>query len=213
MKIEAVGALEPRKRPVQTRSAVTVRSICEAAIQVLLSHGAERFTTTRVASRAGVSVGTLYQYFPNKRALLFAVLRDHMGRVTGAVEAACERARGKALDAMIREMVEAFVDAKMMRADISMALYKVASDVGGEALVKREALRMRKAVVRMLESAPEIAGPLDEMAVQMMMAAMAGVIRSVLEGGASVGGVRKVREHLVVMCGAYMGAVCVGTRR
>jgi AcrR family transcriptional regulator len=212
MKIEAPGALEPRKTPVQTRSAVTVRSICEAAIQVLLSHGAERFTTTRVASRAGVSVGTLYQYFPNKRALLFAVLREHLGRVTGAVEAACERARGKALGEMIREMVEAFVDAKMMRADISMALYKVASDVGGEALVKREALRMRKAVMRMLESAPEIAGPLDEMAVQMMMAAMAGVMRSVLEGGASAGGVRKVREHLVVMCGAYMGAVVARVR-
>jgi len=51
-----------------------VGAISEATIQVLLSDGVERLTTTRVAERAGVSVGTLYQYYPNKQSLLFAVL-------------------------------------------------------------------------------------------------------------------------------------------
>src|SRR5437870_11008929 len=109
-------ALEPRKTPVQARAEVTVEAICEATIQVLLSHGAERLTTTRVAERAGVSVGTLYQYYPNKRSLLFAVLEHHLNNVAGGVEAACESACHKPLAEMIKEMVEAFVDAKMERA-------------------------------------------------------------------------------------------------
>src|SRR5215468_8747419 len=73
-------ALEPRKAPVQARSVVTVEAISEATIQVLLSHGTDRLTTTRVAERAGVSVGTLYQYYPNKQSLLFTVLEDHLDR-------------------------------------------------------------------------------------------------------------------------------------
>jgi len=58
-----------------------VEAISEAMIQVLLSHGAERLTTTRVAERAGVSVGTLYQYYRIKRSLLFAVLENHLNNV------------------------------------------------------------------------------------------------------------------------------------
>ena len=81
MVVDALVAFEPRKTPVQARSTVTVEAISEATIQVLLSHGTERFTTTRVAQRAGVSVGTLYQYYPNKRSLLFAVLENHLDHV------------------------------------------------------------------------------------------------------------------------------------
>jgi hypothetical protein len=60
MPTDTRSAFEPRKTPVQTRAAVTVEAISEATIQVLLSHGGDRLTTTRVAERAGVSVGTLY---------------------------------------------------------------------------------------------------------------------------------------------------------
>src|SRR5215831_18074182 len=73
MPADTLNAFEPRKTPVQARSAVTVSAISEATIQVLISHGGDRLTTTRVAERAGVSVGTLYQYYPNKESLLFAV--------------------------------------------------------------------------------------------------------------------------------------------
>src|ERR1019366_7406067 len=93
-------SLEPRKTPVQARSTVTVEAIAEATIQVLLSHGTDRLTTTKVAERAGVSVGTLYQYFPNKQSLLFALLEDHLDKVSAAVEDACARARHLPLAAM-----------------------------------------------------------------------------------------------------------------
>jgi len=88
MAADALVAFEPRKTPVQARATVTVEAISEATVQVLLSRGTQRLTTTRVADRAGVSVGTLYQYFPNKQSLLFAVLEDHLELVTKEVEEA-----------------------------------------------------------------------------------------------------------------------------
>jgi AcrR family transcriptional regulator len=172
----------------------------------LLSHGAERFTTTRVAERAGVSVGTLYQYYPNKQSLLFAVLEHHMNNVAARVEAACESACHKRLAEMIREMVEAFVDAKMERADISAALYRVSADVGGPALIKRISQRSRKAIEATLQTAPDFKLPPDKLAIDIMLGAMAGVMRSLLESGPAPGTVHKLREQLVLLCQSYMMA-------
>jgi AcrR family transcriptional regulator len=163
-------------------------------------------TTTRVAQRAGVSVGTLYQYYPNKQSLLFAVLENHLTNVIAKVEAACESACHKPLAQMIREMVEAFVDAKMDRADISVALYQVSADVGGPALLKRIGQRSRKAVEAMLQTAQDIKAPPDKFAIDIMLAAMAGAMRSLLEAGPTSSTVRKSREQLVLLCQSYMAA-------
>jgi AcrR family transcriptional regulator len=202
----AIIAFDPRKTPIQARSTLTVGAISEATIQVLLSHGAERLTTTRVAQRAGVSVGTLYQYYPNKQSLLFAVLENHLNSVMARVEAVCESASHKPLAEMIREMVEAFVDAKMERADISVALYRVSADVGGPALLKRFSQRSRKAVEAMLQTAEDIKAPPDKSAIDIMLAAMAGAMRSLLEARPSPSTVRKAREQLVLLCQSYMAA-------
>jgi AcrR family transcriptional regulator len=206
MPAHAIVAFEPRKTPLQARSTVTVEAISEATIQVLLSHGADRLTTTRVAQRAGVSVGTLYQYYPNKQSLLFAVLENHLTNVMATLEAACESACHKPLAEMIREMVEAFVDAKMDRADISVALYRVAAEVGGPALIKRINQRSRKAVEAMLETASDIKAPPDKLAIDIMLSAMAGAMRALLEAGPFPATVRKAREQLVLLCQSYMTA-------
>jgi AcrR family transcriptional regulator len=209
MAADVLVAFEPRKRPIQARSAVTVEAISEATIQVLLNYGEERLTTTRIAERAGVSVGTLYQYFPNKQSLLFAVLEHHMNNVAARVEAACVSARHKPLAEMIRELVEAFVDAKMERADISVALYRVSADVGGTTLTKRASQRLRKAVEAMLQTAPDAKSPPDKFAIDIMLAAMAGAMRSLLEAGPTSATVRKSREQLVLLCQSYIAAATV----
>ena len=69
-------SISPRKKPRQARSTQLVDDVLEAAIRVLLRDGERGFTTARVAEEAGVSVGSLYQYFPNKAALLFRLQAD-----------------------------------------------------------------------------------------------------------------------------------------
>lgn len=65
------SSLSPRKQPEQERSAQLVEAILQAAVRALERHGAAGFNTIRVAEQAGVSVGSLYQYFPNKQSILF----------------------------------------------------------------------------------------------------------------------------------------------
>ncbi|HEV3059948.1 MAG TPA: TetR/AcrR family transcriptional regulator [Vicinamibacterales bacterium] len=206
MRAAARQQFEPRKTPVQTRAAVTVGAIAQATIQVLLSDGVDRLTKTRVAERAGVSVGTLYQYYPNKQSLLFAVLADHLDNVAAAVETACEQARHKPVADMLRTVVEAFVDAKMKRTDISLALYQFAAEIDGPALVKRMGQRSVKALAAILQTAPDTESPPDKFAIEIMFAAMAGATRHVLESGASPAMIRNLRHHLVVLCQSYIAA-------
>ncbi len=68
--------ISSRKQSKQARSTELVATILEAAAQVLAGEGAQRFTTARVAEKAGVSIGSLYQYFPNKASILFRLQSD-----------------------------------------------------------------------------------------------------------------------------------------
>ena len=83
-------SISSRKQPKQARATDLVAAILEAAVQVLASEGAQRFTTTRVAEKAGVSVGSLYQYFPNKAALLFRLQSDEWRQTGGLLRTILE---------------------------------------------------------------------------------------------------------------------------
>jgi AcrR family transcriptional regulator len=147
--------LKPRKTPVQARSINTVEVIFQACIQVLLDGGSQRLTTTRVAQRAGVSVGSLYQYFLDKQSLLAAVLERHLKQVVVAVESACACAQGQTAGAMARIVVEAFVSAKFADQAASRALYAVAAEVGGASVVARMTQRSQLALSNMLATASD----------------------------------------------------------
>lgn len=69
---------EPKKTPKQERSRFTVGSILEAATQILSQDGAHKLSTNRIAERAGVAVASLYQYFPNKEAILGAIFEREL---------------------------------------------------------------------------------------------------------------------------------------
>jgi hypothetical protein len=123
------------------------------------------------------------------------------------VQSTCEDAHHQPLADMIRQVVEAYVSVKMDRADISVALYKLAPDIGGAALAERVGRRLRKAIDSMLQTATDVELPVDKFAIDVMMAAMSGAMRSALETGASPATFRKMREHLVLLCQSYMSAV------
>jgi AcrR family transcriptional regulator len=104
-------AANPRRRPLQRRSRETVDAIVEASARVLARHGYAASTTNRIAERAGVSIGSLYEYFPNKDSVLAALLERHTAeggaQVLGALEAAI--ARGAGLRERVRTLVEALL--------------------------------------------------------------------------------------------------------
>ncbi len=201
--------LEPRKSPVQARSAASVDAILEATLQVLLLVGKERLTTTRVALRAGVSVGTLYQYFPNKSALLQAALKRHMAEVLDAVELACKEQKGRTLREMATALVTAFLEAKMRDAKTSVALYSVSSDVDGAKIVQQMGVRSNKAIVRMLATASEPLTVDPQLVASMLQGAMAGVSRRILESGAPEKEYDSLRGELIFLACAYVDACSV----
>jgi AcrR family transcriptional regulator len=110
-----------RKKPQQARSNDLVAAILEAAIQVLSREGATRFTTTRVAERAGVSVGSIYQYFPNKAAILFRLQSDEWRETTDMLRATLAETSRPPLE-RLRRLVHAFVKSECDEAAIRVAL-------------------------------------------------------------------------------------------
>jgi len=111
--------LKPRKRPVQARSEATVSALFDASIQVLLAVGYRKFTTTRVAERAGVSVGSLYQYFPNRQALITAVIERYLDALRATIEQHCRELHGCMLDQQVKGLVDAVIAAKWERIEVS----------------------------------------------------------------------------------------------
>jgi AcrR family transcriptional regulator len=96
----------PRKLPEQDRSRATVDVIVDAAARVLVKGGYAAFTTNRVAEKAGVSIGSLYQYFPNKEALLSELMRRHVDEIGAGVEEMASRPASAPLSEIIRGAIE-----------------------------------------------------------------------------------------------------------
>ncbi|TKR29499.1 TetR/AcrR family transcriptional regulator [Luteimonas gilva] len=110
-----------RKQPIQARSNQLIAAILEAAVQVLEKEGAQRFTTARVAEKAGVSVGSLYQYFPNKAAILFRLQSDEWRQTSELLNGILEKAEKPPLE-RLRILVHAFIRSECDEAKMRIAL-------------------------------------------------------------------------------------------
>jgi AcrR family transcriptional regulator len=210
MPVIPADSLKPRKSPRQARSTATVTAIHEATIQVLLSDGIAQLTTTRVAKRAGVSVGTMYQYFPHKQALLYAVLDHYLDEVVVAIEAACARYAGAPLGDMSDGLVRAYLEAKLRYLPGSLALYTVASDLDTASLINDVIQRTDRAIERLLASAPD--ARFDDIATVTfaVRTLLVGAVRAGLEHDASPAALAMLRTQVPLMCRAYLMAAAGG---
>ncbi|WP_026129231.1 TetR/AcrR family transcriptional regulator [Nocardiopsis prasina] len=101
--------LQPRRKPVQVRAALTHERILTAAAHVFAEHGYAAGTTNRIAERARVSIGSLYQYFPNKDAILAELLVRHMERGRWAQADQLDLSAG-GLETIVRALVRDAID-------------------------------------------------------------------------------------------------------
>jgi AcrR family transcriptional regulator len=202
--------LAARKMPRQARSTVTLDAIFEATIQVLLAEGLHRLTTTRVAERAGVSVGTMYQYFPHKQALLYALNERYLDIVAGKIEVACEANRDAPVAQMVDALVAAYWEAKTERSDVTRALYRSAVELDNDALIEAFAIRVDVATIAMFESAPDAGFGDLPLVNTTLLAVIFGTVRNVFERNLPTSMQANVREELARMCRAYLNGAASG---
>jgi AcrR family transcriptional regulator len=202
-------ALKPRKLPVQARSKHTIDAIFEATIQVLLVGGVGKLTTTKVADRAGVSVGTLYQYFPNKNVLLGALLELHLLEVVEAIEASSVKFRGAKLDLLARELVDAYLNVKLQRPDMSVALYSVAVAIEATEIVQAMTKRTQVAVSRALESVPDRKFDELDMVTIVFTTSLMGPVQAFLLAKPPKAALERLRRQLQALTKAYLKASSV----
>jgi AcrR family transcriptional regulator len=175
MKNRQSPEISARKHPQQERSTRLVADILEAAIRVLVREGARRFTTARVAEEAGVSVGSLYQYFPNKEALLFRLQADAWRQTSELIGGILGDAGRPPLE-RLRRAVRAFFQTEYEEAGLRVALADAAPLYrdAPEANESRSAV-MQTALALMGEALPDAAEPARVFAADVVMSTMATV--------------------------------------
>lgn len=196
--------LTPRKKPRQARATATLDAIFEATIQVLVSDGPRRLTTTRVAERAGVSVGTMYQYFPHKQALFYALNDRYLEALAERVEAACRGQHGAPIERMVDALVTTYWAAKTERLEVTHALYKSVAEIDNEPLIEAFAQRVDVATAAMFASASDAVFTDLSAVVLTLLTSIFGTVRNMFERGLPVGKAEVVMQQLKLMCVAYL---------
>jgi AcrR family transcriptional regulator len=116
------ASLKPRKVPQQLRSRETVDALFEAALEVLHQNEKQNPSVQTIAERAGVSVGSLYQYFPSKDALVNGLIRFYLTQRLGVFEKELSAARGLSAEAAATRLIGGFIDSMRMRSSIERAI-------------------------------------------------------------------------------------------
>ena len=120
----------PRKEASQERSCATVDALLAATARVFVKEGYARASTNKVAETAGVSIGSLYQYFPSKKALVSAVIDRHMGEMIDLVRTSLVRVAQLPLEDAARELVRVMIDAHRIEPKLHRVLVEQIPRIG-----------------------------------------------------------------------------------
>jgi len=195
-----------RKRPQQQRSRDTVAAILAAAAHVFVERGYANTTTNHIAARAGVSIGSLYQYFPSKDAILLALAERHIEHTFAA---ALDKVREKR-HAPVPELLEALVDALIRAHQTDPQLHQVIfAEARPDAQFRRrlDELDTRAVSVArdlMEERCAELAVDNPEMASFIVVEVLEGVISATAMRYPGVIGSGAFREELLRLLEGYV---------
>lgn len=152
---ERENRLKPRKKPVQGRSRVTVDAILEAAARLFVRDGYPNTTTNRIAELAGVSVGSLYEYFPNKGSILLALLQRQFNGTQDLMREHLAAVHGASLEVVVRTIARTTIEAHYKELDLNRILIasmaRVAHWRNMEKMSFSAAELMREALAHLIE--------------------------------------------------------------
>lgn len=193
--------------PRQARAAVTMDAIFEATIQLLVADGIHRLTTTRVAERAGVSVGTMYQYFPHKESLVYALNERYLAALADRIEITCRNQSGATASAMTEALITTYWQAKTERMEVTKALYRSVAELDNQPLIDTFANRVNSATMAMFESASDMKFQ-DVSNVNMtLITVIFGTVRNLFEQDLTPARSGNVLRQLLIMCNAYLETI------
>ena len=129
-KLSRRPSTNPRKRASQQRSRATVSALVEATARVLVREGFDKASTNRIAEVAGVSVGSLYQYFPSKEALVVAVIDRHNQEIMQVVRGELAEAMSLPVEKAVRKMIAVAVKAHRVNPRLHRVLAEQIPRVG-----------------------------------------------------------------------------------
>ncbi|MFB9263976.1 TetR/AcrR family transcriptional regulator [Bradyrhizobium erythrophlei] len=159
--------LGARKQPLQQRSRETVAVILKAAARVLEQRGLEGYNTNAVAERGGISVGSVYQYFPNKDAMTLALIARFEALLLEKARAAVAASEGKGLKASLDLVIGGLLEAHAERARLNRILEIEEDRLQPASGDLSAAAELKKLVSTLLASHErEIARPVDAAAVE-----------------------------------------------
>ena len=176
------NTLKARKVPGQARSQETVSIILEASARILESDGLRGFNTNSIADRAGVSVGSLYQYFSNKDAIVLALVGSFEEALHDAVLRAVQGGRGQELKARLRLLVRALVTVHYRRPRLNRVLEAEEERLGSGA----DSVAFQTMVVQLFQDHKnEMAVPISAATERVVIAILRAVVDLGLASGAS----------------------------
>lgn len=184
-----------RKKPQQARSAATVEALLSAASQVVARDGIEGFSTTAVAERAGVSIGSLYQYFANKDDLLVAMARSELAGLLGSVATAfAESMPGTRTRAVVSTIIRGVTPSSVTRPELHLLL-----QFAGRPPLSTDIAAFAARLAPMVGAV----GDLSPEATFVLARAVLGVVSSV-PGAADELDRKRIEDELVNLIGAFI---------
>jgi AcrR family transcriptional regulator len=169
----------PRKNPTQERSAATVEALLQATARILVKEGYDRASTNRIAEAAGVSVGSLYQYFPSKEALVAALIDHHISSMTRLFEAKMLELAEAPMEVAIRDVIRVMIEAHRIDPQLHQVLVEQVPRLGRLQRIEEVETYARAVVRAYLESRKDQIRPKD---LELAAFLMAHVVEAVTHG-------------------------------
>jgi AcrR family transcriptional regulator len=202
--MRVIPTTNPRRRPRQARAQATVEAIVKATARVLVEEGYDRASTNRIAQAAGVSIGSLYQYFPSKEALVAALVDNHLERMREVLDRALASDPPTNLAERARRLVRGMMGAYRVDPQLHHVLCQEVPKIGELQKVYGFEQHLAEVCRRHLFASDRLRLTDVDRAVFLLVNAVPGVIRAAIQSDPLAQGDDRLADDLTDMIVRYL---------